>query len=72
MIRVCPYRTGDTVLVESRDERKDPNTAGGRRGKDDIKQNTLFPSVTAPPETTKLPFSAGVSGTALLPLLLLC
>jgi hypothetical protein len=46
---------------------------GGGKGKDDRKQNILAQLgdsylKTAPPETTKLPFSAGVSG--LLPLLL--
>ncbi len=40
-------RTGDTVLVKSRDMTGwKPNTAvvaGGRRGKDDRKQNALAP-----------------------------
>jgi hypothetical protein len=40
-------RTGVTVVViELRDDSKEPSTAavaGGRRGKDDRKQNTLTP-----------------------------
>ncbi len=35
-------RTNDTVVVKCREDKYEPN-AGGRRGKDDRKQNTLLP-----------------------------